>query len=306
MITGLSAGIFWALDTVILGVALAMTPFVSDKQAIFLAPFISTFLHDAFSSIWMLIYSGVKKEFKNVITALKSPGGKFIVLGALLGGPVGMSCYVAAIRYIGPAYTAIISAMYPALGALLSFFFLKDKMRPAQVLGLALSISGVIALGYSPSGSTAENFPLGFLCAVLCCVGWASEGVICTYGMKKAEISNANALQIRQITSALFYGIILMPILKGWGTTVSIIPTKASGIILISALFGTVSYLCYYKALAKLGPSKAMPLNITYSAWSILFSLLLLHIVPDVKSIICAIVIVGGSLLAATEKSKQK
>ena len=28
MITGLAAGIFWAADTIILGIALAMTPFV--------------------------------------------------------------------------------------------------------------------------------------------------------------------------------------------------------------------------------------------------------------------------------------
>ena len=56
MITGLSAGILWGLDTVILGIALVMTPFVSTEQAIFLAPFVSTFLHDACSSIWMLLY----------------------------------------------------------------------------------------------------------------------------------------------------------------------------------------------------------------------------------------------------------
>ena len=55
MITGLAAGIFWALDTVILGIALAMTPFVSTEQAVFLAPFVSTFIHDFCSGIWMLL-----------------------------------------------------------------------------------------------------------------------------------------------------------------------------------------------------------------------------------------------------------
>lgn len=45
---GILAGITWALETVILGIALAMTPFVSTEQAIFLAPFVSTFIHDFF------------------------------------------------------------------------------------------------------------------------------------------------------------------------------------------------------------------------------------------------------------------
>ena len=36
MVTGLAAGVLWALDTVILGVALSMAPFISGEQALFL------------------------------------------------------------------------------------------------------------------------------------------------------------------------------------------------------------------------------------------------------------------------------
>lgn len=304
MLTGLSAGVLWALDTVVLGLALTKSQFVSTEQAIFLAPFVSTFLHDFCSSVWMLIYTGVTKQFKNVIRAFKTRSGKFILLAALLGGPIGMSGYVAAIRYIGPAYTAIISSMYPALGALLSFIFLKEKMRPSQIAGLFLSIFGVVALGYQSGGERPENFLLGFVCALLCCVGWASEGVICTYGMRDPDVSNSHALQLRQLTSALFYGIVILPVIGGWSFTASVIPTSAFAIIALAALFGTTSYLCYYKALGTLGVSKAMPLNITYSAWSIVFSLVILHQIPDAKSIICGIVIIVGSIIAGYEKKK--
>lgn len=302
MMTGLLAGLFWGLDTVILGVALSMTPFVSDTEAILLAPFVSTFLHDAFSSIWMLIYMGIKKQYKNTIRALKTRSGKFIVLGALLGGPIGMSGYVAAINYIGPGYTAVISAMFPALGAFLSYIFLKEKMKPTQMLGLVASILGIIVLGYTPGGSgEVKNVLLGFGCALICCLGWASEAVICAYGLKDPNITDEQALQIRQLVSALFYGIVIITLLKGWNFTFDIIPTKSTLIILAAALFGTTSYLFYYKAIYKLGATKAMALNITYSAWSIVFAAVLLHTLPNVKSVICGIVIVVGSLVAATD-----
>ena len=299
--TGLTAGILWGLDTVILGIALAMSPFASTAQAILLAPFVSTFLHDACSSIWMLIYMGAKRQYKNVIRALKSRSGRFIVLGALLGGPVGMSGYVAAINYIGPGYTAIISAMFPALGAFLSYVFLKEKMKPVQIVSLMISILGVIALGYAPGNSEVKNLPLGFACAVICCVGWALEAVICAYGLKDPDITDEQALQIRQLTSAVFYGIVILPVIKGWGFTLDLIPTSAAGVILLSALFGTASYVCYYKAIATIGASKAMALNITYSAWAIIFSLILLHTVPDLKSIVCGVIIVISSVVAATD-----
>lgn len=92
-----------------------------------------------------------------------------------------------------------------------------------------------------------------------------------------------------------------MTALRGWSFTINIIFDKATFIILLSVLFGTASYDCYYRAIANIGASKAMALNITYSAWSIVFAILLLHTLPDIKSIICGIVIVLGSLVAAAD-----
>ncbi|NLL63286.1 MAG: DMT family transporter [Ruminococcaceae bacterium] len=301
MVTGLLAGVFWALDTVIIGIALARTEFVSTELAIFLSPFVSTFVHDTFSSIWMLIYMGIKKQYKNVIRAAKTKSGKFIMLGALISGPIGMSGYVAAIKYIGPAYTAIISSMFPAVGALLAYIFLKEKMTPLQLLGLAVSIGGVIVLGYAPGGPAGTNMLLGFVCAIIACLGWAAEAVICAYGLKDPNITDEQALQIRQLTSASFYGIVIITALKGWSFTLDLIPTKTTVIILLAALFGTASYLCYYRAIVKIGASKSMALNITYSAWAIVFALVFLKTLPDAKSIICGFIIVAGSIIAAAD-----
>lgn len=300
MSTGLLAGVLWGLDTVILGIALAMSPFVSTEQAIALAPFISTFLHDLCSSLWLLAYMGIKKQLKKTWQALKTRSGKFIVLAAILGGPLGMSGYVLSINYIGPAYTAIISALFPALGAFLSFLILKEKMKAYQLCGLAVSILGVIALGYQPGGAV-ENFLLGILCALVCVIGWASEAVICAYGMKDDEVSSEEALQIRQMTSALLYAIILLPAFGAWSTTLDISGTNVTWVILASAFFGTASYLCYYKAISTIGPAKSMALNITYVAWAIAFSFILLHTVPSMKDIICSIVIVLGSITASCD-----
>ena len=72
-------------------------------------------------------------------------------------------------------------------------------------------------------------------------------------------------------------------------------------IIAAAALLGTVSYLCYYKAIARIGAAKSMALNITYSAWAIPFSLLLLGIMPDARGVVCAIVIIVGAITASTD-----
>ncbi|MEG0546444.1 MAG: DMT family transporter [Oscillospiraceae bacterium] len=305
MQAGLMGGILWALDTVILGIALSKAPFLSTEKAILLAPFISTFLHDSISSLFMLLYMGAKKQFSNIIKALKTKSGKLIMLGAILGGPIGMTGYVSAIKYIGPSYTAAISAIYPAIGAFLAFAFLKEKMEWYQICGLLVSISGVMLLGYSKTSEVPANFTLGIFCALICVLGWGLEAVICAYAMKKSDINNEQALQIRQVTSAIVYGAIIIPLLKGLSVTVSVISDKTMLIIMAAGLCGTLSYLCYYKAINKIGASKAMALNITYSAWSILFSLIFLGTLPNAKGISCGILIITGSLLSAY-KIKEK
>ena len=298
MFYGLMSGILWGLDTVLLGIASAMTPFIETEQAIFLAPFVSTFLHDLFSSIWMAIYMMFKKQIGKTIKAAKTRSGRFIMLGAILGGPVGMTGYLLAIKYIGPAYTAIISSLYPAVGAFFSFIFLKEKMKPSSIIGLLLSIAGIIALGYVPSGEV-NNLAIGFIFALMCVIGWASEAVICAYGMKEEEITPEQSLQVRQLTSAVIYGFLIIPIVKGIRFTTQVVPNTTTMIILLTAFAGTASYVCYYKGIHKIGATKAMSLNITYSAWAIVFGVILLGNSIDLKSIICCLFIMVGSIMAS-------
>lgn len=300
-LTGLSAGIFWALDTVILGIALSETVFSQNAQAVFLAPFVSAFLHDFCSCVWMLFYTARKRQFGKVRHALSVKSGRFIILGALFGGPVGMTGYVFAIRYLGASYTAMVSAMFPALGAFLSWIFLKERLKKVQLAGFCLSVLGMVLLGYFVRGAEPENFVLGFACALLCVAGWAAEVMICAYGMKDPEVDNGQALMIRQAVSCLTCGIVILNAVRGWGFTCSVMGTKAFGIIALSAFFGTASYLCYYKTIRRMGPTKAMALNITYAVWAIPFSYLLLDTVPEPGNVLCSILILAGSLAAAAE-----
>ena len=91
---GLLSGFFWGINTVIIGIALSLTPLTTTKELIFLAPFISTFIHDFFSFIWMFIYMTGKKQTQGFIKALFSKSGRYISLAALVGGPVGMTGYI--------------------------------------------------------------------------------------------------------------------------------------------------------------------------------------------------------------------
>ncbi len=52
----------------------------------------------------------------------------------------------------------------------------------------------------------------------------------------------------------------------------TITPFVSNGVSVLAALFAAVSYLFYYKTIAKKGAAKAMALNITYTAWAMINS----------------------------------
>ena len=151
---------------------------------------------------------GVRHRFADTLNALKTRSGKVVMAGALLGGPIGMTGYVVAIANLGAAYTAIISAFYPAVGAFLAFLLLKEKMTKGQIVALFVGLFGVMAMGLLSAGdSQVVNAPFGLLGALLTVVGWGSEAVLCAWGMKDDSVDNETALQIRETTSALVYGL---------------------------------------------------------------------------------------------------
>lgn len=299
---GIFSGALWGLDTVILGLALALAPFLDAPEA----SLASALLHDAICAIILLIYMGARGRLKNTLAAIRTRSGRAIALGALLGGPFGMTGYLIAINNIGPGFTAIISTFYPAVGTLLAYLFLKERMRPRQILALLVALGAIILIGYSSTGAATEGNPIiGIIAALACVFGWGSEAVILAWGMKDEEVDEDSALQIRETTSALVYLAVVAPIGGVLGFGIRAIPTLGTGVIALAALAGTASYLFYYTAINTVGASRGMALNISYSAWAVIFALLLIGTVPSVLQIVCCMVILVGTVLAATPNWKE-
>lgn len=299
---GIFSGMTWAIDTLILGIALSLTPFIDSPEALALAAITSAFLHDFFAAMWMWIYMALRRRLSDTRQALRNRGGKAIILGAMLGGPIGMSGYLIAINNIGPAYTAIISTFYPAFGAILAFALLKERMTGKQLTAFLVALAAVVYMGYlSTSGDVVGNGMLGLFGAILTVVAWGSEAVIGAWGMRHAEVDNETALHIRETTSALVYGIVMVPIFGSWSFTLDSVFTLGSGVVLLAAFAGTVSYLFYYKAIATIGAARGMAANISYSAWAVVFSLIFLQQVPNLATIICTVLIMAGTVLAASD-----
>lgn len=289
---GILSGLFWATDTVLIHNIFTI-------DGIKALPMIIAFIHD-FISVFVissvLLYT---RNLQRVFKDIQLKGAKYIALAALLGGPIGLSTYILAIHYLGTYFACIITSLYPALGALCARILLGERRKVYQWIALCVSIISVMALGMSYE-STIENVWIGLGSAIVCTFAWGSEAVVCSWVMRDYQIQDTSALWIRQVSASLI-GFIIITIVFYNSVHWDVVDVVGSNISLLSiaAICGSLSYFFYYSSIHKIGASRAMAINSSYSGFAILINLVTWNVWPGYEEIILGLLIVGGGVVSA-------
>ncbi|MEF9934211.1 DMT family transporter [Clostridium sp.] len=266
-IVGVSSGVTWAVNTVIIGGIVSNNILGVNQNAILYMPFIVSFLNDALSFIYVTIYNLFFKSVRGLFNIVKSKSGIIIAIGAILAGPIGMGCYALSMKYISPGYAAAISSTYPGISAIIAWLFFKEKLKKGTVISVLLTIVGAIILGYTSGNSEilSKNL-IGLALVMITAICWALESIVCSIGIKNNYNYN-EILNIRQGASAFFTGIIIFQFLGDVDRTVMV---NGIGYIVIASFVGTISYMLYYKSIENIGASKATCLNTSYAMWAVI------------------------------------
>lgn len=326
------SGFLWGIDTALLAVLTTFLSYNSSTNSVIFVGILGALLHDAVCAIFMWIYISTRKKWHKTLEILNKPRIlALIIVGSLLGGPLGMSGYVLAASNIGAGYAAAISAFYPAVGTVLSALILRERLSAAKYAAFALALIAVSALGYFSCAQDAQSYVnsntiLGLAGAILSVVGWGSEAVVCAWATRQKSIDDEIILHIRQTTSAFAYVIIAIiaivssifvsSTVTSTGTsavtstglesyislnTSSLQSFKIAGMAIIVGLLGVSSYLCYYRGIAKVGASRAMAANVTYAAWSMIVTAIISCTMPSVLAWICCITIMCSTVFVARQ-----
>lgn len=291
LLLGIFVGIAWGLDGVLMGrvglnsiftdKAFALSQGISETSFSF-SPLVTAFFHESFCFFWVALVLLFSKQLKHVFYLLfKTKKGKAAAIAALVGSPIGMSAYLLGIKYATAPYASSISVIYPGVGALLSYLFLKEKLSLNSVIGIIISLTGSFMLGFNPTGNMPGTFFKGIMFAFVAVLGWALEGVIIGFAMKhiKDEVSVESTPQqllcLRYLVSMVAYAVIVLPAIKGYPLASNIV---SSGLVFkyaIIAILGAFTYLSWYKAVDLIGSAMGTALNSTSALWTIIFSALL-------------------------------
>lgn len=291
LLLGIFVGIAWGLDGVLMGrvglnsiftdKAFALSQGISETSFSF-SPLVTAFFHESFCFFWVALVLLFSKQLKHVFYLLfKTKKGKAAAIAALVGSPIGMSAYLLGIKYATAPYASSISVIYPGVGALFSYLFLKEKLSLNSVIGIIISLTGSFMLGFNPTGNMPGTFFKGIMFAFVAVLGWALEGVIIGFAMKhikdeeSVESTPQQLLCLRYLVSMVAYAVIVLPAIKGYPLASNIV---SSGLVFkyaLIAILGAFTYLSWYKAVDLIGSAMGTALNSTSALWTIIFSALL-------------------------------
>lgn len=274
---GVFSGFLWALNNLFFSLGYNLVPtdgvktILGDSGVWFAIPIACAALNDCCAAISLLIFNGMRGLMPEICKSIKTKAALIICAAALLGGPVGQSAYFLGIALAGPAYALTITAMYPIVGCLLSWLFLKQPINMRMWLGIFISVIGAVIVGYIPDSASYDNFSMGILFSMLAAFCWGSEIVLAYYGMN--EIKPDIAITLREFVSGTVLLFVVLPLINGIEVLKMIVNTNSAFPYFLGAgVVAGSSYGLWYVANKLAGCAKGMATNSTYIIWGVLLN----------------------------------
>ena len=128
---------------------------LSDFAKMFLLGALGAATTDTCSAIWALLIAGFKGKLGDFARSITTKPGAVLIGAAVIGGPLASTCYVLGLQSAGSIIVPI-SALCPAIGAILSRFLYKQPLTPRMVLGIFICFAASAMIG---STGLADNAP---------------------------------------------------------------------------------------------------------------------------------------------------
>lgn len=242
-------------------------------------------MQDISKAIWMVVVNLVTgRTLKEYIRALKCKKiSMFLIIASLLGGPLATVAYLIGLNLCGVTYALVISSLSPIISAIVGRILYKEKISIRAGIGIAIAITGIIIIGYTPP--EAGDYPyffLGLMISFIAAIGWGLEGAFATYA---ADMTDPYIIVgfFRTLISGAFSIIILVPVI-GMATSTGTLGFEIIGNVLSTpillglfifvGLSGCLVNLTTYIGFSRVGAARGLVLVNSYAIWSIVFGLI--------------------------------
>lgn len=178
--------------------------------------------------------------------------------------------YSFAALYIPASYSAILNSSAPLWSAILSVFWLGEKLTLPRSLGLLIGAGGVFLVANVPPPEVDSGFLLAVFACLLAtlCYGFAAVWIK-RFGKMLKPMGIAGATQIMA-------ALVLLPAVPAYPIRGEVTPNIVLNLLGLAIICSAVAYLFYFKLIADIGPTKALTVTFLMPLFGIIWGMLFL------------------------------
>ncbi len=290
IITAVLSGMFYGTYTAFMTLAMSLGVWagwygehsgLSAFAVMYLLSALGAACTDTCSAGWALGLATLKGKLGDFFRCIKTKPGLVMMGAAVVGGPLASTAYVVGLQQAGSIVVPI-SALCPAIGAILGRVLFKQPLNARMILGIGICFLASVMIGCTGLKADAPpNLFVGIFFGFVAALCWGIEGCVCGYGT--SLIDPEVGITIRQVTSCLSNLIILVPVfsmIAGVNPLGMVARAFTDGTAMpwfIVAGFGAYfGFMLWYKGNAMCGAALGMSCNGAFSFWGPFFCWLVL------------------------------
>ncbi|MDO5409191.1 MAG: hypothetical protein Q4F21_01925 [Lachnospiraceae bacterium] len=322
---GVLSGVSWAVNALLLynvlnlyAAAKGDTGSFKGWMLILTCALVIALVDSALAFISELLILAKMKKLGEFWKTLLSRDSIAVLPAAICSGVFGAVPYVIASNYNSPLALTL-STAFPAIGAITAVIWFKEKLTKIKFAGILVTIIGVGAM--TGLGETVPWFV--YLIALIPAFGYAFEGLF-GYNAMRGDIHPEVTTVMRRVYFILLFSIMILicsaitgdfgyigELLSSFEVNAEVFPfltglvgNKAAiwVIFFIGSACSAISYAVWYFSMIYGGVGTAQALNITYSAFLVVFMAIPpFKVIPGIGTIIGVLIILAGAVIVSYE-----
>lgn len=193
-------------------------------------------------------------------------------------------------------FAAILNATTPLWGALIAWLWLKDRLTPWRVVGLAIGFAGMLVLTWDKLAVRADASGIAVRLAILAGLGGAlSYGLAASYTKKSLTGVDPLALATgSQVGAAL----VLTPLAPFFWPAHSVSAAAWLCVIALGIACTGIAYILYFRLIANVGPSKAITVTFLVPVFAIVWGSIWLGEQVNLSMLVGGVIVLMGTALS--------
>lgn len=219
-----------------------------------------------------------------------------IALVGLTNSGIPFVCYGVAALAITGGLSSVFNATTPLWGALIGWWWLKDRPDASRTAGLALGFIGVLWLAGGSASFKPGDHGVSPAVAVACCL-FATLNYGFSANFTKRHLQGIPAMALAT-GSQLGAAVLLVPLALVFPPAAMPSPSAWAAVAGLAFLCTGVAYILYFRLIAHVGATHAMSVTFLIPAFAVLWgSLFLGETVSATMVAACLVILVGTGLV---------